>query len=65
LLQPVEAALDESPIIVHPSVKVTKRLGAQRVETSLSVGADADEPAVVENPKMARDSGLAHGQGRD
>jgi hypothetical protein len=50
---------------MNPSVEVAERLGAQGVETALTVGADSDEPSIVEDPKMPGDPRLADREGRD
>ena len=59
ILEPIEALFDQVPIVVNPQVEVAERLGAQRVEAPLAVGADPNESPVMENSQVARDPGLA------
>ena len=58
-LEPIEALLDQVAIVVDPSVELAERLRAQGVEAALAVGADPNEPPVVEDPQVARDARLA------
>src|SRR5581483_60736 len=43
---------------LHPGVELQERLGAQRVEPALPLGADRDEARLVQDAQVARHAGL-------
>ena len=65
LLESIETVLDEVAVVVDPTIDVPERLRLQGVESPLALGADSNESAVVKDPKVAGDPGLADGQRRN
>ena len=65
LFESIEAVLDQIPVVVDPTIEVAERLRAQGVEMSLALGADTNEPSVVEDSEMSGDSGLTNGESGD
>jgi hypothetical protein len=64
-LQSIEPVLDQILVVMDPPVEVTERLGAQGVESSLTIRPHADEPTVVEDPQVPGDPRLADGKRGD
>jgi len=64
-LEPIESALDEIAVVLHPSIEIAEGLRAEGVESPLALGSDLNEPAFVQDPQMSRDPGLAHRERRD
>jgi hypothetical protein len=56
-LEPAELVVGVS---AHPLLQFLKRLRPQGIDSSLAVGADADESSLVQDAQVARHAGLAN-----
>src|SRR4029079_9591641 len=60
--QAVQSRLPQIAIAADPGVQLAKRRGPQRVQPAGPVGANADEPRLVEDAQVARDARLVNVQ---
>src|SRR6266849_7960486 len=65
LREPVKAGLPQAAVLRDPCVELAERFRSKRVQALRPLGADFDEPRLVQDPEVSGDAGLLDVHGVD
>jgi len=64
-VQTLKVALPDTPVSLHPDLKLLERRWTQCINSALGVYADVNQPGITEHPQMFGDLRLAQVQPMD